>query len=42
MHTVLFFFWGGGGGYQLLIRLKYSIDNTLIKNQAVNFWTVVC
>lgn len=31
MHTAFFF--GGGGGYELLIQLKYSIDNTLIKKK---------
>lgn len=36
----LFFF--GGGGYELLIQLKYSIDNTLIKKKTtVNVWPVV-
>lgn len=41
MHRAFFF---GGGGYELLIQLKYSIDNTLIKKTkktTVNVWPVV-
>lgn len=40
MHRALFLV---GGGYELLIQLKYSIDNTLIKKKktTVNVWPVV-